>query len=79
MCWRASAPPSSWHGHVLTGMAWLLLLHLHLMKAVRMHRSKPHAAGAPRPVTRRHAGISACLAERFRAFIPPSGPESGGR
>jgi hypothetical protein len=34
-------------------------------------RSKPHAAGAQRPVTRLHAGISACLAGHFGAFIPP--------
>jgi hypothetical protein len=71
MCWRASAPPSGWHGHVLNGRALRLLLHLHLMEAFLIHRSKPHAAGAQRPVTRLHAGISACLAGRFSAFIPP--------
>src|SRR5215472_10015524 len=71
MCWSAIAPTLRWHCHVLNDMALLLLLHLHLMEAFLIHRSKPHAAGAPRPVTRLHAGISECLAELFSAFIPP--------
>jgi hypothetical protein len=33
--------------------------------------SKPHDAGAQRPVTHLYEGISACLAGRFGAFIPP--------
>jgi hypothetical protein len=52
-------------------MALLLMLHLDLMEAFLIHRSKPHAAGGQRPVTRLHAGISERLAESFTAFIAP--------
>jgi hypothetical protein len=79
MCCRAISPTSRWHHHVLNGMASLLLLHLDLMRAFLTHRSKAHAAGAQRLVTRLHVGISACLAERLHACIPPSRRKSGGR
>jgi hypothetical protein len=35
------------------------------------HKSKAHAAGARRPATRLHGGISERLAERLHALIPP--------
>src|SRR6267142_3024942 len=72
MCCSAISPTSRLHDHLLNGITSLLLLHLDLMRAVLTHKSKAHAAGAQRSVTRLHTGISACLAEGLHAFIPPS-------
>ena len=74
---NCSAPSrySTWHCHVLNGMASLLLPYLDLMRAFLSHRGKTHAAAAYVPVTRRHAGISACLAACFRTFVSPQEPE----